>query len=98
MKNIHILKVGFFVWLVSTVIGSILKIMHYYNGDILLSVAIVSFLLFSCTAIYVVYTSTKIDRSEKLMWILGLLFLGIFTGIFYLLVGRKRIVNVQMSV
>lgn len=97
MKNTQILKVSFIVWMVTVIIGSLAKIIHYYNADIILQLSIVSFLVFSCIAIYEVYSSTRIEKSEKLMWIVGIIFLGFITGIFYLSVGRKRIVNEEKT-
>ncbi len=65
MKNVQILKVSFLVWVVTITIGYFLRIMHHYIRDIFLNLAIFSFLLFSYIGMYEVYTSTRIDKSEK---------------------------------
>lgn len=49
-------------------------------------------LIFIIAAIYEVTQSTKIDRSEKIMWIIGFLFLTTIAGLIYVLSARKRVV------
>lgn len=93
MKMEQILKISFFIWFVGMIIGAISKIMHHLYGDFLLNISIFSFLIFTCLVIYEIFKAEKIEKSEKIMWIIGMLFLGVITGIFYLLVGRKRVVS-----
>jgi preprotein translocase subunit SecG len=46
-------------------------------------------LFFIISAIYEVMNSSKIDGSEKFMWVIGFLFFGIITGLVYLLSAKK---------
>ena len=95
MNNGQILKLSFFIWFLVTIIGAILKIMHHLYGDFLLSISIFNYSVFTCLVIYEVFKADKINKSEKTMWIIGMLFFGVITGILYLLVGRKQVVNNQ---
>ena len=93
MNKGQILKVNFFIWFVCMIIGAALKIMHYSYGGFLLNVSIACYFIFAALAIYEVLQSNRIEKNEKFMWMIGLLFLGTLTGILYLVTGRKRIVN-----
>lgn len=93
MNKEQILRVSFFIWFVGMLIGAVLKIMHYSYGGFLLNVSMAFYLVFACMVIYEVLQSDKIERSEKIMWTIGMLFFGAIAGIFYLLVGRKNVVN-----
>lgn len=93
MNKGQILKVSFFIWFVCMIIGAALKIMHYSYGGFLLNVSIACYFIFAALAIYEVLQSDRIEKTEKIMWTIGILFLGSIIGIIYLLFGRKRIVN-----
>lgn len=93
MSKEQILKVSFFIWFVCMLIGAWLKIIHHSYGGFLLNVSIVCYLIFACLVIYEVLQSHRIEKTEKIMWTIGILFLGSIVGIIYLLVGRKRIVD-----
>ena len=93
MKRDVIIKISFFISVVGILIGSVLKIMHSPFAEFLLPISIVFYLVFAVLALYEIYQSPKIDTIEKIMWTVGLLFLGSIVGIIYLVAGRKRIVN-----
>ena len=97
MNKEQILKISFFIWFVGMLIAAVLKIMHYSYGEFLLNVSMAFYLVFTCMVIYEVLKSDKIERSEKIMWTIGMLFLGAIAGILYLLVARKRIVNPERN-
>ena len=93
MKRDHILKLSFFISVVGILIGAVFKIMHFPYAELLLEISIVSYLIFAALALYEIYQSNKIETLEKVMWTIGLLFLGSIIGILYLVTGRKRIVT-----
>ena len=50
-------------------------------------------MVFIVAAGYEVNTSLKIQRSEKIMWIVGFVLTGLIAGTAYMLSGRKRIMS-----
>lgn len=76
-----------------TLIGGWLRIIHADNSDPILALSLVSWLVFTVAAIYEIVRSRKINHSEKLLWVLGLIFMNVVIGIVYLLAGRKRVAN-----
>ena len=76
-----------------TLIGAYLKIIHAPAAETILIIGIITSLFFIAIAIYEVNTSHRIDRSEKVMWTIGLLLMSSITGLVYILSGRSRIVS-----
>ena len=93
MKRDYILKISFLISVFGILIGAVLKIIHSPFADLLLELSFAFYLVFAVLALYEVYQSNKIETIEKIMWTIGLLFLGSVVGILYLVAGRKRIVN-----
>lgn len=93
MKRDHVLKISFFISVIGILFGAVLKIMHSPFADLLLELSFAFYLVFAVLALYEVFQSNKIETVEKIMWTIGLLFLGSIIGILYLLLGRKRIEN-----
>ena len=93
MKIKRILNISFFISVIGISTGAVLKIMHSPFGDLLLQISFAFYLVFAVLALYEVFQSNKIETVEKIMWTIGILFLGSIIGILYLLFGRKRIVN-----
>jgi hypothetical protein len=92
MKNKQILNLSFVLSIVIVLVGALFKIMHYPFSQLLLIVGLISMLVFWYVAISEIKSSTKIDGTEKFMWIFGIIFLGSVAGLVYLLSARKRIV------
>jgi hypothetical protein len=92
MKNKQILNLSFVLSIVIVLVGALFKIMHYPFSQLLLIVGLISMLVFWFVAISEIKSSTKIDGTEKFMWIFGIIFLGSVAGLVYLLSARKRIV------
>jgi hypothetical protein len=72
--------------------GAFLKIMHAPGADILLASGLVGGLVFAVLALSEILPS-PIQRTEKLMWIIGFIFLNWIAVILYLAVGRNRILQ-----
>ena len=84
------------IYLVSlfiTIIGAVLKISHIDGAKAIISIGIVVSLVFILFSVYEVNISKQIDRNEKLMWTVGLIFISSITGFVYLFSARKRIVK-----
>jgi len=91
-ENNQILNISFILSIVIVIIGALFKIMHYPFSQLLLIAGLISMLVFWFVAIREIKSSTKIDGSEKFMWIFGLITLGCFAGMLYVFSARKRIV------
>jgi len=88
-----IVKSSFVVSFVILLIGSYLKLIHSYSADMFLKIGLAVMLVFIVSAIIEVWSSTRIDKNEKMMWSIAFIFMGTFSGIIYLLMGRKRVTN-----
>lgn len=75
-----------------SVAGAILKIMHVPGADIMLAVALIGGFAFAVFALWEILPSS-ISKIEKLMWIVGFLFLNWLAAVLYLAVGRNRILG-----
>ena len=93
MKGEQILKISFCISLIGITAGTVLKIMHSTFAELLLQISISSYLLFAVLTLYEVLQSNRIEKTEKIMWTIGILFLGSLVGIIYLVAGGKRIAN-----
>jgi uncharacterized membrane protein len=93
MNRGTIIKSSFVVSFVITLIGAYLKLIHSYSADMFLKIAVAVWLVFIVNAIIEVWSSTRVDKNEKIMWSIAFIFMGTFSGIIYLLMGRKRVTN-----
>ena len=91
MKTGVILISSFLIGVFGTIIGALLKIMHWQGADLWLIAGVITWAVFIIAAIYEVRTSATITRSEKMLWIVGFVLFGGITGIIYMLAGRKKI-------
>lgn len=91
MNKEKILRSSLFVCIGITILAAWYKIMHKPGADPLILVSLIAGAVFIITAIIEVSRSEKIDRSEKIMWILGFLFLTTIAGLIYVLSARKRV-------
>lgn len=91
MKLGTIVKTSFFASLILVVIASYLKLTHVQGADNWLIIGLIASLIFIVIAIYEIWSSKRIDRSEKTMWTLAFVFFSSIAGLIYILVGRKKI-------
>lgn len=85
------LKIAFFAYLILTVVGAFMKLLHLEFSNLVMSIGIVSLIVFIFLSLSEIYKSTRIDGTEKFMWTIGMLAVSFFAGIAYLIWGRKRI-------
>jgi uncharacterized membrane protein YhaH (DUF805 family) len=76
-----------------TVTGALFKIMHRAGADAYLLAGLVFSLFFLVIVLMEIFRSHKINRTEKLIWVICLLWFLAVTGLVYLVSGRKRIRN-----
>lgn len=83
---------SFIISFVLTIIGALMKIIHLPFANIFLTIGLLSLAFFIVVSVNEILKSKKIDGTEKFMWIMGLLFFGMFTGLLYVLEYRKKII------
>lgn len=93
MNTNNTFKVLFFSSVAITLTGALLKIMHLEYAQPLLIIGILLTLGYIVFGITEVINSKNIDKSEKIMWIVGFIFFGFITSIVYLVSGRKRVLK-----
>jgi len=93
MKVNNNFKALFFSSILITLTGALLKIQHLGFSQPLLIVGLLLTLGYMILGIIEVTNSTKIDKSEQILWVVGFILFGFITAIVYLIFGRKNIVE-----
>ncbi|WP_420827828.1 GldL-related protein [Flavobacterium ammonificans] len=92
MENKQILNISLLFSVIIVIVGTLFKILHYPYSQLFLASGFIAMLVFCFVAISEIRSSTKINQSEKFMWIFGLIFISSITSLVYILSARKRIV------
>ena len=88
-----IITLSFSLSFLITIIGALMKIMHWpYSAEVMI-IGLLSQLVFIIICLTEISKSDKIDGTEKFMWFIGFIFIGTITGLVYLLSARKRIIT-----
>ncbi|WP_416441040.1 PLDc N-terminal domain-containing protein [Phnomibacter sp. MR] len=85
------LNITFAISFSFTIAGALMKIMHMEHANSILTIGMIALIAFIIPAIYEIRTSAKISVEEKTMWTIAFIFFSVFTGLVYLLMGRRRI-------
>jgi hypothetical protein len=72
-----------------------LKTYHLNFSIVILVVGIFSTLIFILIALNEILSSTRIEKSEKIMWTICLILLSFLSGFVYLIAARRRIIPVS---
>jgi hypothetical protein len=88
------LNITFAISFFLSITGALMKILHLPSANLVLSAGIIVLIAFIVPAIYEIRTSPKISVVEKTMWTIAFIFFNVFTGLIYLLMGRRRIAEV----
>jgi len=91
MINKNLLVGVFILNFVVIILAALFKILHQSYGEELLILALILAVLFSLMCIYEIYSSKRINKSEKIMWTVAFLFFNSFAGLIYILGARERI-------
>lgn len=91
MSSTTQLRNSFFLYAISFFVGVIFKIMHLPYAGLFLTLTFFSAVYFIAMAIKEFSQSDKMDTSEKVMWVVALLFLGLLGAALYYFSGRKKI-------
>jgi hypothetical protein len=70
--------------------------MHTPGADVLLAVALIGGFAFAVLALWEILPSS-ISTIEKLMWMVGFIFLNWLAAVLYLAVGRKRVKGLRAN-
>ena len=92
MKVNNNFKAVFSISILIALIGTYFKIMHWGYSKPILIIGILLSLGYIILGIIEVNNSTKIEKSEKIMWTVGFIFFSFITALVYLFSGRKRII------
>jgi hypothetical protein len=90
-----VVKWSFVISFVFELLGAFMKILHVPGANVLLITGMVANVVFVVAALSEVWGSRSIHTNEKVMWTIAFIFmgfLGALAGIFYVLMGRKRVV------
>lgn len=85
-------KLFFLISIAFSISGAFMKLNQISGYNFLLAIGIIATLIFIIIGITEVNKSKKISDSAKIMWSIGFVAFNFFTGLFYLISGRKRII------
>jgi hypothetical protein len=91
MKSTSILPATLFTAFVLMLTGAYLKILHAGGADILLAAGLIATVVFIIMSLVEVFSSSKIEQHEKVMWTIALILGGTIAGLIYIFIGRKRV-------
>ena len=98
MKNKEILlKASFFLYLLVMISGTLLRIFHKDEANLILTVGILFYLVFITSSISEILSIPNVSKNEKNMWINGFIILTPIAGLVYILSGRNRILKNRKS-
>ena len=98
MNRKRILVTSFFLLGTITLInGAYLKVNHFAYADSLLLIGLIITVIVTLLALYEIHSSSKVQRTEKVLWTLGFLMMNTITGFLYFLIYRKEIIKKQES-
>lgn len=90
-----LIKVGFAIGICFSFIGTFFIINHWPSADLYVIIGLTATLIFMSVTLYEVISSTRINKSEKIIWTIFIILLSSITGFFYILSGRKRIITLS---
>jgi len=93
MDTKKIIMISFISSLFITIVGALFKIMHWSYASILLTVGLLCSLVYVVLCFMEISNSNKVNGLEKLMWLVGFIFISQITGLVYILSSRKRIIT-----
>ncbi len=90
MNKVVIYKWSLIATLVFIFLGAFLKIMHYPHGSILLTIGLVSCIGYIILGLVDVFSDKKLNLPERLMWLIGFIFISWITAIVYYPSFKRR--------
>lgn len=93
MNNKNLIPVFYVITFIILILGTIFKILHQPLGAEILGLAFISSIIFIVLALIEIFKSDRINIIEKIMWLVGFIFLSTVAGFIYLVSARKRILR-----
>lgn len=90
-----LLSTFYFLGTAIIIFGALQKILHRSSANIILEVGFLFAIVFTSFAIFEIMQSKTIQILEKLMWVLGLLFINTIAGFIYIVIARRKIVKIN---
>ncbi len=82
---------AFVLSVISSVLGAFLKILHVPGANILFIIWVLLTVLYIVVALYEIYTSPRLQLSEKIMWTVTFLVATMLAAILYMIVCRPKL-------
>ncbi len=93
MKISNLFIPAFVISSIAIFTGALLKILHIPGATELLTIGLLLILVFIFSALYEIYSSNRINLSEKIMWTTAFIVFTMLAAILYLAVGRPRLMR-----
>ena len=93
MNNKNLIPIFYVLSFIILLLGAIFKILHQPLAAELMGLAFISSIVYIVLSLIEIYKSDRIDKTEKIMWHLGFIFLSTIAGFIYLVSARKRILR-----
>jgi uncharacterized membrane protein YdjX (TVP38/TMEM64 family) len=93
MDTKKIIMISFISSFFITIVGALYKIMHWPYANILLTIGIVISLVYVVLCLMEISNSKQVNGLEKLMWLVGFIFISQIAGLVYILSARNRIIR-----
>jgi hypothetical protein len=93
MINKNLLITAYLLSLIVLITAVLFKILHMPFGEDFIIIALIVSVFFSVLSLYEIWTSKRIDQSEKIMWTISFIFFNSFAALIYILSARKRILR-----
>lgn len=90
MNKVTAFKVALIITVIFNLLGTFFKISHYPHGSLLLSISVITSLVFIILGLIDVYKNNNSKPYEKIMWTVGFIFLSWIAGLLYYSKFKKR--------
>ena len=93
MNNKNLIPIFYVLSFIILFLGAIFKILHQPFGSEIMGLALISSIIYIVLSLLEIFKSERIDKTEKIMWLVGFIFLSTVAGFIYLVSARKRILR-----
>ena len=93
MNNKNLIPIFYVLSFIILFLCAIFKILHQPFGSEIMGLALISSIIYIVLSLLEIFKSERIDKTEKIMWLVGFIFLGTVAGFIYLISARKRILR-----
>ncbi len=87
---IKIYKLSLIISLIITIIGAMFKIMHWPGASVLLTIGLLTSLIYILIALFTIYQTKNKTMIEKLLWLIGFVCFSWIVGLIYYYTELKQ--------